>query len=226
MSLASGREAERLAAGFVLAGGQSSRMGTDKALLPLAGRPLIEHMLSILHEAGLEASLAGARSVELARFAPIVLDAEQDRGPLAGICAALAAASSAPCAVFLPVDTPLIPASLLTYMLRHADLTGAAGTLVSVNGSAQTFPAVVHRRALPALQAALGSGHRGCFHAFRAAAQSLAVPLTVLPVELLVQAGQIAHPAALPAVYWFSNINTPRERARAERFLLPVNRVS
>ncbi len=38
------------ASGFVLAGGQSSRMGRDKALLTFAGQPLIAHALAILRE--------------------------------------------------------------------------------------------------------------------------------------------------------------------------------
>jgi molybdopterin-guanine dinucleotide biosynthesis protein A len=37
-------------------------MGTDKALLPFRGRPLVEHALEILRGAGIRASIAGARS--------------------------------------------------------------------------------------------------------------------------------------------------------------------
>lgn len=39
-------------AGIVLAGGKSSRMGTSKALLSWQGTPLVEHMRSVLHQAG------------------------------------------------------------------------------------------------------------------------------------------------------------------------------
>lgn len=204
------------AAGFVLAGGQSSRMGQDKALLPLAGNPLLVHSLAILREAGLPASIAGARS-SLTAYAPVIQDPEPDRGPLAGLCAALAS-TSARHAVVLSVDLPLLPASLLAYMLSHAQRTGRPVTLASVNGYAQTFPAILDRAVLPILQAQLAAGHGGCFDAFQAASASLGQPLTVLPAELLAQSGHVFHPRSLPTALWFLNVNTPADFRVAAAF--------
>ena len=202
------------AAGFVLAGGRSSRMGQDKALVPFAGRPLVAYALSVLRNAGLEASLAGASS-SFAAFAPVVEDCESGRGPLGGICAALAS-TTARRAVCLPVELPLLPVSLVDYLLHHAEITGRAVTLPSVNGFVQTFPVVVDRAVLPALEAELASGRGGCFSAFQAAAASLGQPMSVVAVELLVQSGQADHPDCLPAACWFLNINTVAELRRAE----------
>jgi molybdenum cofactor guanylyltransferase len=129
-----------IAFGFVLAGGQSSRMGRDKALIEFAGRPLIAHALSILREAGLNPAIAGLGAElksELSSIAPIIDDRESGRGPLAGVCAALAS-TSARRAVFLSIDMPLLPASLLAYLLHHASVTESAVTVASVNGRAQT----------------------------------------------------------------------------------------
>ena len=212
LAIAAGKQLEN-AAGFVLAGGRSSRMGTDKALVELNGQPLIAHALQILQDSELAASIAGARNPDLARFAPVVSDTESDRGPLAGICAALAS-TSAPLAVFLSVDAPLIPASLIRYMLHHARVTESPITLASITGFAQTFPVVVHRRALPALESSLRSSHTGCFAAFQSAAKALATPLSILPVERLVQSGHVEHPEALPGYLWFANINSPADLER------------
>ena len=206
------------AAGFVLAGGQSSRMGRDKALLPFAGEPLIAHAVSTLHEAGLPVAIAGAASsarTSLAAYAPVVDDSEPGLGPLAGICAALATASKS-FAVFLPVDLPLLPPSLIEYLLHHARITGHAVTVPSINGFIQIFPAVLERSALPELQNELHSGQRGCFSAFQAAAASLGQPIATLAVELLAQSGQVSHPLGLPPVRWFLNVNTLQDLHRAE----------
>jgi molybdopterin-guanine dinucleotide biosynthesis protein A len=189
-------------------------MGEDKALVLFRGQPLVAHALGILRQAGLTASVAGSRS-PLAAFAPVVEDSNADLGPLGGICAALAS-TSARWAVFLPVDLPLMPASLVVFLLDHARITRRAVTLCSVSGYAQTFPAVVDRAALPVLETELAGGRRGCFSAFEASAASLGQPVTIRAVELLVQAGQLAHPDGLPAARWFLNTNAPADLRRAE----------
>jgi molybdopterin-guanine dinucleotide biosynthesis protein A len=201
-------------AGFVLAGGRSSRMGADKSLVVLDGEPLVAHALDILRQAGLAASVSGGQP-GLSAFAPLIQDNQSGLGPLSGICAALAS-TSAGWAVFLSVDLPLLPSSLVAFMLRHASLTRLAITVCSVNGFAQTFPAVVRRTALPMLERELESGRRGCYAGFQAAAASMGEAITVLAVESLVQCGQVTHAQGLPASRWFLNVNTIQDLIRAK----------
>jgi len=205
------------AAGFVLAGGQSSRMGADKALVEFRGRPLVAHALGILRVAGLSASIAGSRSA-LSAYAPVVEDAQYGLGPLGGICAAMASTAMR-WTVFVPVDLPLLPASLIRRLVKDAQATGRAVTLASVNGFAETFPAVLERSVLPALQSELDAGRGGCFSAFQAAAAALGQTVNVVEAERLAQAGQVAHPGLIPAAHWFFNINSAEDLRRAEALL-------
>ena len=201
-------------AGFVLAGGRSSRMGCDKALVELDGRTLAALAVDKLSEVGLSVAIAGARS-DLGALASVIADEAPDEGPLRGICTALGSTKAA-LAVFLSVDLPLIPASLLSYLVRDARVTGAAVTLVSVNGLRQTFPAVLRTGLLPFLREELVAGRRGCFRAFETAARRVEGELRITPVELLVQAGQVRDEHALPAYQWFLNVNTPEDVERAD----------
>ena len=91
--------------GFVLAGGRSTRMGTDKALLHYAGRPLIAHAVDLLRPRELNPT-SWECDLILLLYAPVVEDLHPDCGPLGGIEAALASSSS-DWNLFLPVDLPL-----------------------------------------------------------------------------------------------------------------------
>jgi molybdopterin-guanine dinucleotide biosynthesis protein A len=190
-------------------------MGRDKALIELNGRTLASLAVEMLQSAGISAAIAGARS-KLDELAPVIADETPDEGPLRGICSALAT-TQAMLAGFISVDLPLMPASLLRYLVRHALMTGCAVTLASVNGFPQTFPAVIRTELLPHLHRELGAGRRGCFAAFETGAERLGQHLSAIPVELLVQAGQVQDEHALPAYRWFLNVNTPEDVERADR---------
>jgi len=208
------------AAGFVLAGGASSRMGRDKAQLVFGGKPLVERTLAILREAGLTATIAGARGPleQLAHFGPVIADAEPGLGPLGGICTALAS-TSARLAVFLTVDAPFLPFGLIRFLLDHARLTSRSVTLASLGGKAQSFPVVLDRSILPFLQSELGAGRAACMRAFLAAAAASGESPSLLPVEWLLQSGQVAHPGGLPVAHWFLNLNSAADLTIAERIL-------
>jgi len=210
------------AAGFILAGGESTRMGVDKALVPLAGKPLIEHSQAILRAAGLSASIAGARS-PLQAFAPVIEDQAPGLGPLAGVCAALAS-TAAQWVAILSIDLPLIPASLIAYMLHRAQIAHPAAVVPSVSGFPQTFPAMIAREALPALKQELEGGRTGCFAAMQSACDRFGRPIASLPVEMLAQSGHVIDDKGLPPALWFLNVNTPADLARAERVLAERHR--
>src|SRR5450631_3635940 len=75
--------------GFALTGGRSSRMGQDKALMPVNGRALVEIVAgNVLH--GLDSvTLVGSRAKYGALGLPVIEDIHPGLGPLSGIHAAL-----------------------------------------------------------------------------------------------------------------------------------------
>ena len=104
--------------GYVLAGGKSSRMGSDKALLNMEGRTAIERQCEILESFCAQGVfIAGARSSELSRFSwPVIQDSMLDQGPLFGIISALQHAENG-IAVILAVDLLAISTADITAVL-------------------------------------------------------------------------------------------------------------
>lgn len=95
--------------GVVLAGGLSSRMGRDKALLPWKGRPLIEHQLAVLREAGIdEVRVSGHRPGYRG-----IADALPQAGPLGGLAGVAETLIGDADLLVIPVDMPLLQPGLL-----------------------------------------------------------------------------------------------------------------
>jgi len=192
-------------------------MGTDKALVEFRGQPLVAHALKVLRGAGLTPAIAGGQP-GLEVYAPVVADLNPGLGPLGGICAALDSASAS-LAIFVPVDLPFLPVSLIVFLLQQARTTGASVTLCSVEGFVQSFPVVLRRQLLPLLKTELEAGRGGCFAAFKAVAAKVRETISVLPVDLMVQSGQLADPRRLPASRWFMNLNNAEDLNHAESIL-------
>lgn len=93
--------------GAVLAGGRSTRFGSDKALALLDGKPLIEHAIDALAAQADAVIVCGREGGIPDRPAP-------DLGPLGGINAALHAAAEQQFDAVLtcPCDLPLLPPGL------------------------------------------------------------------------------------------------------------------
>lgn len=209
-----------LAEGFVLAGGRSSRMGQDKALLRLAGRSLIEHALDKLRALPLGAAprIAGAY-VDLSSYAPVVPDLHPGCGPLSGIEAALASTAQ-PLNLFLPVDLPLLPSQFLNWMLWRAETTGARVTVPRINGLPQPLCAIYHRELLQPIRASLVTGNYKVMSVVTAAVPA-SETIDVFDVETVASANQeLPGWCALPLFRWFHNCNTPEDMAAIENALV------
>jgi molybdenum cofactor guanylyltransferase len=196
--------------GWVLAGGASSRMGRDKALLEIGGRPLVALALDKLRALGTNPQIAGSRP-DLAAFAPVVPDNFPGCGPLGGMEAALAA-SDASLHLFLPVDVPDLPVAFLSWMAQRAEASGAAATIPLLAGRPQPLCAVYCRSLLLGLRAALTAGHNKVMPAIETAAAGAldAFEVEVLAAALIPE----TWPAAPPVHDWFRNLNTPEEYER------------
>lgn len=193
--------------GFVLAGGRSTRMGRDKALLQYAGRPLIEHAVQLLNKAGFAPHIVGSRP-DLCAYAHIIEDRHPACGPLGGIEAALASSDSEWNA-FLPVDLPHLPVAFLQYLRQRAAITAAAATIPLIAGRPQPLCAVYHRSLLAGISRSIEKQDFKVMHGIAGAVP--ASEIDMFNVEAVITAYN--HSFSLPLYRWFHNLNTPQDLA-------------
>jgi len=136
-------------AGVLLAGGSSSRFGTNKALALLNGKPLIEYIAETLSRHFSELLLV-TNTPEVYEFLgwPMTGDIIKNSGPLAGIHAALHTIA-APRAFVAACDMPLVDERLIRYL---CSLPGDWDAVVPRLGKGlEPLVAVYHKSALPVI---------------------------------------------------------------------------
>lgn len=100
--------------GLVLAGGQSSRMGQNKALLNWQGKPLFIAMAQKLEDAGADHILiSGSHQYHNEKYGQSIADRIPGKGPLSGIHAALFNIPDNGRLLVTPVDMPLLSSDCL-----------------------------------------------------------------------------------------------------------------
>jgi molybdopterin-guanine dinucleotide biosynthesis protein A len=188
----------------IQAGGQSSRMGQDKALIHLAGKPMIEHVLARVRGLGNEVLITTNRPQEYAFLGVrMASDKTQEKGSLVGLHTALAEAKGETVLV-LACDMPFVNRQLLEYLLDRAPLADVV--VPRSEGNYEPLHAVYNRHScLPAVCTALAAGEKQVISFF-----PMVQVLDVEDAEL-----DRLDPERLS----FFNINTPEDLAEAECML-------
>ncbi len=158
IQLIGGRWAIRMpATAILLAGGDSTRMGQDKTMLPIDGQPMIKHIYEQL-QPHFSQMLVSSSNASLHDFlgVTVVADEVAGRGPLVGIASALKASASNVNFV-MACDMPEIDAGLIRAMLRQVGDYDAVVPKVGPELYEPLF-AVYKKSALPAIEQVLQSG--------------------------------------------------------------------
>lgn len=145
--------------GAVLAGGQSRRMGTDKALIRLDGVALVERAAAALDAADADpvVVIGGDAPAITAMGLTHVDDRWPGEGPLGGIVTAIGFVATD---VVMVLSCDLTDASAIAVRSVVGALGDADVAVPVVEGRSQWMHAAWRRRALPALQAAFDAGIR------------------------------------------------------------------
>jgi molybdopterin-guanine dinucleotide biosynthesis protein A len=188
--------------GIILAGGNSSRMGKNKALLPLPGNQAVtflEHLVSQLDACCVETLIVARDQAQATGYAfpnvRVTFDKTPYIGPLMALYSGLSVLDTEH-ALVVAVDLPFVQLTLLSFLLS---LPLAADTLLVplVHNRPQVLLAIYPRSVLPLVKEQLQQGRR-----------DLRCLLEVAPVQFIEEAQLLE---VDPELRSFININTPEE---------------
>jgi molybdopterin-guanine dinucleotide biosynthesis protein A len=140
----------------ILAGGKSSRMGTDKSFVRVLGKPLIEDILDRVHGLGAETILITNQPAHYAYLGvPLFTDVLPEKGALGGLYTALYH-SSQPHTLCVACDMPFVIKPLLDHLI--ALIPDGDAIVPRLGKEAEPFRAIYARACLEPIRAALEAG--------------------------------------------------------------------
>jgi molybdopterin-guanine dinucleotide biosynthesis protein A len=190
----------------IQAGGQSSRMGEDKALKPFLGRPLIQRVLERLSPVADELIVTTNRPEDYVFLDPrltLHTDLKPGRGALGGLYTAIASAKN-PLVAVVACDMPFASAKLIEAGSRLLVEEAADVVIARSDDGYEPLHAVYRRETcLPAIQSAIEADQWKVISWFPQ------VKVRVLTPE------EMQHYDPLGLAFW--NVNTPEEFVEAEK---------
>lgn len=184
----------------ILAGGKSSRMGTDKSFVPLLGKTLIQHVLEGVGSLGLPIILITNRPVDYAPLGlPMYGDLLPGKGSLGGLYTAISC-SQTPYTLCVACDMPFLNPALLTYLISLR--AGYDAIVPRLHGFPEALHAVYSKSCLEAIYEKLAQD------------QLKAISFYGQVRLRFVEEDEVRR--FDPALRSFVNVNTPEELARLQ----------
>jgi len=187
----------------IQAGGESRRMGQDKALLPFLGATLIERVINRVASLGDEILITTNHPEEYKDFKyPLFRDILPGTGALGGLFTALSVARS-PIVIVVACDMPFVNVDILMESIEKLQSSKVDVVIPKTTKGYEPFHAVYRRETcLPAIQSVLESGERRLISWFSK------VNITPIPESEL-----LLHD---PQRIAFRNLNTKEDFLKAE----------
>jgi len=103
---------------IILAGGKSSRMGTDKGLVLLNGKPMIKHVIEAVEKTEIENVMLISNNLAYKQFGlPVYADMIKNKGPLGGIYTGLSNTSTLR-NLILSCDIPFVNEDIINILIH------------------------------------------------------------------------------------------------------------
>jgi molybdenum cofactor guanylyltransferase len=146
--------------GYVLAGGRSSRMGRDKAMLEIDGVTMIDRAIDLIRGVGIEPVVVGRTGkTDRSLRASVIDDDWPGAGPLGGIATALRD-SQAPWNLLIACDMPYLTAEWLEFLMGRANGSTADAIMPMNERGPEPLCAVYAKHGESAIRAGLDEGLR------------------------------------------------------------------